>query len=70
MAQTKKYNFMFRLSDGTTHTVPIEIPAGEKGDPGKTPVKGIDYFTDAEKKEMVSEVLAALPVYNGEMEDA
>lgn len=33
---------------------------------GKTPVKGVDYFTAAEKSEMVQEVLSSLPVYNGE----
>lgn len=33
-----------------------------KGDPGKTPIKGTDYFTDTEKAEMVSAVIAALPV--------
>lgn len=34
---------------------------------GKTPVKGTDYFTAADKAEMVNAVLAALPVYNGEV---
>ena len=37
---------------------------GEKGDPGaagKTPVKGTDYWTAADKAEMVADVLAALP---------
>lgn len=33
---------------------------GDKGDPGKTPVKGVDYFTDADKAEMVEDVLEAL----------
>lgn len=32
-----------------------------------TPVKGTDYFTDAEKTEMVNAVIAALPVYSGEV---
>jgi hypothetical protein len=46
---------------------------GEKGEPGepgadgKTPVKGTDYFTAADKQEMVTAVLAALPKYNGEV---
>lgn len=43
---------------------------GKDGVDGKTPVKGVDYFTDAEKTDMVNSVLAALPVYNGEVEDA
>ena len=38
-----------------------------KGDPGKTPVKGTDYFTAADKTEMVNAVIAALPVYAGEV---
>ena len=44
---------------------------GEKGDTGatgadgKTPVKGTDYFTAADKTEMVNSVLAALPTWNG-----
>ena len=43
---------------------------GEDGSPGvdgKTPVKGVDYFTPEDKAEMVSAVLAALPVYAGEV---
>jgi hypothetical protein len=41
---------------------------GDKGDDGYTPVRGVDYYTDADKAEMVSAVLAALPVYEGEVE--
>jgi len=41
---------------------------GKKGDKGDTPVKGTDYFTDTDKAEMVSAVLAALPTYSGEVE--
>ena len=43
---------------------------GDKGDTGaagKNPVKGTDYFTDADKSEMVSAVIAKLPIYNGEV---
>ena len=50
----------------TTLTLPTG-PQGNPGKDGKTPVKGEDYFTAAEKAEMVNEVLAALPVYNGEV---
>ena len=32
-----------------------------KGDPGYTPQKGLDYYTEADKAEMVAAVLAALP---------
>ena len=44
---------------------------GDKGDPGTngkdgyTPVKGVDYFTDADKAEMVTAVIAALPHAEG-----
>ena len=33
---------------------------------GKTPVKYVDYFTEADTAEMVTAVLGKLPVYNGE----
>ena len=41
---------------------------GDKGDPGEpgedgvTPVRGTDYWTEADKQEIVDDVLAALPV--------
>ena len=38
---------------------------GEKGDDGKTPEKGVDYFTEADKSELVSDVLNALPEWQG-----
>ncbi len=37
------------------------------GQPGATPVKGTDYFTAADKAELVAEVVAALPKYAGEV---
>lgn len=40
---------------------------GKDGAPGKTPAKGTDYFTAADKAEMVNAVIAALPVYKGEV---
>lgn len=39
------------------------------GKDGKTPVKGTDYFTSSDKAEMVNAVIAALPVYGGEVAD-
>lgn len=42
---------------------------GKDGADGKTPIKGTDYFTEADKQEMVNSVLAALPTYGGEVED-
>ena len=52
-------------------TLNFTIPRGEagaKGDDGYTPVKGVDYYTEQDKQEMVQAVIAALPVYNGEVE--
>ena len=49
-------------------------PQGEPGAPGApgqdghTPVKGTDYWTETDKAEMVADVIAALPIYNGEVE--
>ena len=40
---------------------------GKDGADGRTPEKGIDYFTEQDKAELVSSVVAALPVYNGEV---
>lgn len=40
-------------------------PAGPQGEPGYTPVKYVDYWTKEDKAEMVSDVLAALPVWEG-----
>lgn len=40
---------------------------GKDGVDGKTPQKGIDYFTEQDKAELISSVVAALPVYNGEV---
>ena len=38
---------------------------GKDGADGYTPVKGKDYFTESDKSEMVSSVIAQLPVYDG-----
>ena len=62
-------------ADGQQGPQGVQGPAGKdgqdgaKGDPGYTPVKGTDYWTDADKAEMVQDVLASLPVYNGEVAD-
>lgn len=60
------------FSDGNTLTVKNGSKGdtgatGSNGADGKTPVKGTDYFTDADKAEMVDAVIAALPVYAGEV---
>ena len=38
---------------------------GKDGVDGYTPVKGKDYFTETDKSEIVSSVIAAVPVYDG-----
>lgn len=38
---------------------------GAPGADGKTPVKGTDYYTEADKAEMVNRVIAALPTWTG-----
>lgn len=38
---------------------------GSDGAPGYTPVKGVDYFTESDKTELVNAVLAALPMWEG-----
>ena len=38
---------------------------GLKGDKGDTPVKGTDYWTAADKQEIVADTLAALPTWTG-----
>lgn len=37
---------------------------GEPGAPGKTPVRGTDYWTDADKKEIVDDVIESIPIAN------
>ena len=58
------------FSDGTTLRVyngkrGSQGPAGAPGDDGKTPVKGVDYYTPDDRAEMVSAVMAALPAWKG-----
>lgn len=36
---------------------------------GPKPERGVDYWTPEDKQEVVEDVLAAIPVYNGEVED-
>lgn len=57
-----QYVIHFDYTDGGTATFGMPKAAD-----GYTPVKGVDYWTDEDKAEMVADVLAALPVYNGEV---
>lgn len=38
---------------------------GQNGNDGKTPIKGTDYYTDADKQEIINLVLEALPSAEG-----
>lgn len=38
---------------------------GKDGEKGDTPIKGTDYFTEADKTELVTELLNALPTWQG-----
>lgn len=43
-------------------------PRGPAGADGYTPERGVDYWTEADRQQMVQDVIGALPVYNGEVE--
>ena len=47
----------------------IILPTGPQGDPGYTPQKGVDYWTQEDRASMIESVISALPVYNGEVEE-
>lgn len=55
--------------DGKLYPIPSIVgPAGEKGEKGDTgplPVKGVDYFTDADKSAMALDVLALIDASSG-----
>lgn len=51
--------YTITYSDGTKST--FSVYNGKNGDPGKTPVKGTDYWTAADQQQMVQDVIAALP---------
>lgn len=55
------------LSWKNNGNLPNPEPVKIRGEAGYTPVKGIDYWTEADKAEMVADVISALPVYNGEV---
>ena len=38
---------------------------GKPGDAGYTPIKGVDYFTEGDKAELVAAVLAGIPAAEG-----
>lgn len=57
------------VSDGKLQyngsNVGLKGDKGADGTNGKTPVKGTDYWTSADKAEIVSDTLAALPTWTG-----
>lgn len=63
--QQAKESGEFDGEDGYTPQKGIDYFDGEKGDDGKTPEKGVDYFTEADKQELVTDVLNALPEWQG-----
>ena len=50
---------------GDTGATGAQGPQGEPGVNGYTPIKGTDYWTSADKAEIVDDVLAALPTWTG-----
>ena len=50
--------------------MPAVASANVQGPKGDTPVRGTDYWTETDQQSIVNDVLAALPVYNGEVETA
>lgn len=54
------------VADLTNDTLEVNVELTREGPPGKTPQRGVDYWTEADKTEIVEATLAALPVYEGE----
>ena len=54
-----------KLSDSNGKLQYNGSDVGLKGDKGDTPVKGTDYWTAADKSEIVADTLAALPTWTG-----
>lgn len=55
----------FQVRNGANGKDGIDGTDGKDGADGKTPIKGTDYYTNADKTEMVNAVLAALPRWEG-----
>lgn len=60
----KRYALRFKLVDGSEQELVFTVPQGESGpqgpqgapgEPGKTPVKGVDYFTQADRQEIAQQ---------------
>ena len=59
------YSIHITLSNNTAYSFAIAKPvngaAGKDGEDGHTPEKGVDYYTEEDKNEIVSDVLNSLP---------
>jgi hypothetical protein len=55
--------YTITYTDNTTST--FTVTNGKDGVDGKTPEKGVDYWTPEDKAEIVDEVLEALPMAEG-----
>lgn len=58
-------NILDKFSDANGKLQYNGSDVGLKGDKGDTPVKGTDYWTAADKAEIVNDTLAALPTWTG-----
>lgn len=54
--------YIYSPTQGWVNSGPLQGVQGEKGE---TPVKGEDYWTEADKAEIVNDVLAGLPTWTG-----
>lgn len=56
---------ILRVRDNDGNIVEIPVMQGPTGPAGSTPERGVDYWTETDKSEIVSDVLAALPTWEG-----
>jgi hypothetical protein len=56
--QSKESNTTIIIDGEKVESIELK---GDPGEPGKTPKKGVDYFTEAEQKAFVDEIMARLP---------
>ena len=47
------YSLTFAYTDGETYTTPFSV-RGEPGQDGYTPIKGVDYYTEADKNQLIN----------------
>lgn len=55
----------FQVKNGSRGSAGVAGSNGTNGQDGYTPVRGTDYWTAADRQQMVSDVLAALPTWEG-----